>query len=204
MKIIVCQDDLPTETCIEKYASIDTEAMGLNHHRDRLCLVQVKSIEDTIYLVQIDINKKPAPNLIKILQNKHIVKICHYARFDIGLLYHTFNVMANNIYCTKIASRLVRTYSDKHGLKELCRQLLGIEITKGQQASDWGASVLTKDQQMYAASDVLHLYDLKLALDSILERESRTKLFQECCEFLPIRIKLDLMGWSEQDIFAHH
>jgi len=203
-QIIVCEHDLPDNAKIEEFASIDTEAMGLHHIRDRLCLVQITSKNNICYLIQIRKNVKPAPNLCKILKDKKIVKIFHYARFDVGLLYHTYKVMCENIFCTKIASRLCRTYSDRHGLKEICRQLLQIEIQKGEQASDWGADQLTEAQKLYASKDVIYLYDLKQKLLELLKRENRMEIFTSCCEFLPTRIKLDHLGWEDADIFAHH
>lgn len=203
-KITLVDHDLPNNAQIVDYLSLDTETMGLNFQRDRLCLVQVKSVDSIVYLIRIHRTPQPAPNLTRVLLDRSIAKICHYARFDIGVLYKTFGVMANNIFCTKIASRLVRTYSDRHGLKELCRALLGIEINKGQQASDWGSDTLNDAQQQYAAGDVLYLADLREKLEVILQRESRMDLFQACCDFLPTRIKLDLVGWPDIDIFAHH
>lgn len=202
--IIVCEHDLPDNAKIEEFASIDTEAMGLIHRRDRLCLVQIMSKNNICYLIQIRANVKQAPNLMKVLKDKNIVKIFHYARFDVGLLYHTYGVMCNNIYCTKIASRLVRTYSDRHGLKEICRQLLQIELNKGEQSSDWGVDTLTDAQKNYASKDVLYLNDLRQKLNDVLIREKRMDIFEYCCQFLPVRIKLDQMGWEETDIFAHH
>lgn len=204
MNIIVCQNDLPDNAKILNYASIDTEATGLSFTRDRLCLIQIKSEDNIVYLVQVQKNPLPAPNLFKLLQDQKIAKLFHYARFDVGILFNTYNVMCNNIYCTKIASKLTRTYSDRHGLKEICRQMLGIELNKGQQASDWGAVKLSDAQQNYAAMDVVHLWDLKIAFDTLLEREGRMELFRACCDFLPTRVKLDIAGWPEADIFAHH
>lgn len=204
MNIIVCQNDLPDNAKILNYASIDTEATGLSFTRDRLCLIQIKSEDNIVYLVQVQKNPLPAPNLFKLLQDQKIAKLFHYARFDVGILFNTYKVMCNNIYCTKIASKLTRTYSDRHGLKEICRQMLGIELNKGQQASDWGAAKLSDAQQNYAAMDVVHLWDLKIAFDTLLEREGRMELFRACCDFLPTRVKLDIAGWIEDDIFAHH
>lgn len=204
MQIVVCKNDLPQDAKIEEYASIDTEATGLSFTRDRLCVVQVKSKGEVIYLVQVASEPQNAPNLCKVLQNEQIIKLFHYGRFDIGMLYKTYNVMCKNIYCTKIASRLVRTYSDRHGLKEICRQMLSIEISKGEQASDWGAEELTESQQQYAAKDVMYLWDLKAKFDVLLKREGRINLFEKCCNFLPTRVELDLVGWNDIDIFAHH
>lgn len=204
MKVIVCKDDLPDYAKIEGYASIDTETLGLNHKRDRLCVVQVKSKDDCVFLIQVKKDVAPAPNLCKVLADSKIVKLFHYARFDVGILFHTYGVMCQNIYCTKIASRLTRTYSDRHGLREICRQMLGQEISKGEQSSDWGAEQLTDSQQQYASKDVLFLADLKEKFDVLLAREERMDLFQKCCAFLPTRVHIDLAGWTDIDIFAHH
>lgn len=202
--IIVCEHDLPNNAKIEEFASIDTEAMGLQFNRDRLCLVQLTSKNGICYLIQVRKDVKPAPNLMKVLSDEKIVKIFHYARFDVGLLFYTYNVMCKNVFCTKIASRLCRTYSDRHGLKEICRQLLQIDLNKGEQASDWGAPVLSDSQKAYASKDVVYLNDLRLKLTELLIREERMELFQACCNFLPTRIILDHSGWNDIDIFAHH
>jgi len=183
--------------------AIDTEAMGLNPHRDRLCLVQLSRGDGDAHLVQFRAGCYDAPNLRRLLNDPSVVKLFHFARFDIAILYHYLGVMPQPLYCTKIASRLVRTFTDKHGLRELCKDLLGVELKKEQQSSDWGAPSLTDEQLRYAASDVLHLHALRAKLDEMLDREDRVELAQRCFEFLPARAVLDLAGWAEQDIFAH-
>ena len=183
--------------------AIDTETMGLNPHRDRLCVVQLSNGDGSSDVVQIPKDHKAAPNLKALLANPKITKIFHFARFDIAMLYHSFGVMPQPIYCTKIASRLARTYTDRHGLKDLVREVLNIELSKQQQSSDWGAELLTDAQVAYAASDVLHLHALRERLDAMLAREGRTELARACFEFLPTRAKLDLGGWEAEDIFAH-
>ena len=182
--------------------AIDTETMGLDVHRDRLCVVQLSPGDDTADVVQIPIGAD-APNLKALLADPTVLKIFHFARFDLGVLQKTFGVMPGPVYCTKIASRLARTYTDRHGLKDLTRELLGIEVSKQQQSSDWGADALTDAQIAYAASDVLHLHQLKAKLDTMLAREGRTELAEACFRFLPHRVQLDLAGWPEEDIFAH-
>ena len=183
--------------------AIDTEAMGLNPHRDRLCLVQLSRGDGDAHLVQFPVGCYEAPNLRRLLNDPSVLKLFHFARFDIAILYHYLGVMPQPLYCTKIASRLVRTFTDKHGLRELCKDLLGVELKKEQQSSDWGAPSLTDEQLRYAASDVLHLHALRAKLDEMLDREDRVELAQRCFEFLPARAVLDLAGWAEQDIFAH-
>ncbi|GAB5374008.1 MAG: ribonuclease D [Acuticoccus sp.] len=183
--------------------AIDTEAMGLNHARDRLCLVQMSTGDGTVDLVQIARGQREAPNLTAMLTDPAIVKIFHFARFDMGLLSATFGVMPAPIYCTKIASKLARTYTDRHGLKDLLRELLGEDISKQQQSSDWGAETLTDAQMSYAASDVLFLHRLRDKLDTMLAREERTELARDIFAFLPTRSRLDLAGWENVDIFAH-
>lgn len=206
VKVCIHHDDLPDNVMskIKDYVAIDTEAMGLQYNRDRLCLVQLCSVDGICHLVKISKKVKPAPNLMKLLKDKNIVKLFHYARFDVGILYYTYRVMCNNIYCTKIASRLCRTYSDRHGLRELCRTMLKIDLIKQEQASDWGNETLSDAQKAYAAKDVLHLNALRQELNPVLKREDREKLFQECCDFIPTRVKLDVEGWNDVDIFAHH
>lgn len=206
VKVCIHYDDLPDHVMskIKDYVAIDTEAMGLQYNRDRLCLVQLCSVDGICHLVKISKKIKPAPNLMKLLKDKNIVKLFHYARFDVGILYYTYRVMCNNIYCTKIASRLCRTYSDRHGLRELCRTMLKIDLIKQEQASDWGNETLSDAQKAYAAKDVLHLNALRQELNPILKREDREKLFQECCDFISTRVKLDVEGWNDIDIFAHH
>jgi len=183
--------------------AIDTETMGLNPHRDRLCVVQLSNGDGSADVVQIAQGQRDAPNLKRLLADPKVVKIFHFARFDLAALYNAFGVMPQPVYCTKIASRLTRTYTDRHGLKDLVRELLGVDLSKQQQSSDWGASDLTEAQLTYAASDVLHLHALRARLDVMLARENRTALAQACFQFLPSRAQLDLNGWEEQDIFAH-
>ena len=203
MKIKLHINDLPKSVKIDKSVAIDTETMGLNHYRDRLCLVQLSTGNGICHLVQIvNANTKPI-NLIKILKNKKIVKIFHFARFDIGILKHTYKINIDNIYCTKIASKLTRTFTDKHGLKDLCKELLKKNISKKEQTTDWGSKKLTLSQQKYAATDVLYLHRIKKELDKMLVRENRVKLAKACFDFIKIRTDLDLQGWSEQDIFKH-
>ena len=203
MKIKLHINDLPKSVKIDKSVAIDTETMGLNHYRDRLCLVQLSTGNGICHLVQIvNTNTKPI-NLIRILKNKKIIKIFHFARFDIGILKHTYKINIDNIYCTKIASRLTRTFTDKHGLKDLCKELLKKNISKKEQTTDWGSKKLTLSQQKYAATDVLYLHRIKKELDKMLVRENRVKLAKACFEFIKIRTDLDLQGWSEQDIFKH-
>lgn len=203
MTIRYHRGDLPS---LERYGdvvAIDTEAMGLNPHRDRLCVVQLSPGDGTADVVQIGKGQSAAPNLQKLFADPAVTKLFHFARFDIGLLYNTFATMPEPVFCTKIASRLVRTYTDRHGLKDLCRELLGIELSKQQQSSDWGAETLSDAQLEYAASDVLYLHRLKEKLDAYLEREGRTELARACFGFLPVRARLDLAGWADEDIFSH-
>ncbi len=203
MTIRLHRGDLPDLTRYRDAVAIDTETLGLNPHRDRLCVVQLSPGDGSADVVQIAPGQTEAPNLKRLLADPSMVKIFHYARFDIAVLSHALGVMPAPIYCTKIASRLTRTYTDKHGLKDLVRELLGIDLSKQQQSSDWGAETLTEPQVAYAASDVLHLHALKDRLDTLLAREGRTDLATACFRFLPDRARLDLQGWSEQDIFAH-
>jgi ribonuclease D len=195
--------DLPEGLLFGDSVAVDTEAMGLNPHRDRLCLVQLSRGDGDAHLVQIAAGCYDAPNLKRLLADPGVVKLFHFARFDIAILYHYLGVMPQPLYCTKIASRLVRTFSDRHGLRDLCKDLLGVELKKEQQSSDWGAASLTDEQQRYAGSDVLHLHALRARLDAMLARERRTELARSCFDFLPARALLDLEGWAEQDIFAH-
>lgn len=183
--------------------AIDTETLGLNPHRDRLCVVQLSPGDGTADVVQIAAGQKRAPNLAALLRDNRKTKIFHYGRFDIAVLFNAFGVMASPVFCTKIASRLVRTYTDRHGLKDICSELLGISLSKVQQSSDWAAETLTPEQLEYAASDVLHLHALRDVLISRLNRDGRAKEAEACFKFLPTRAKLDLMGWDEQDIFSH-
>jgi ribonuclease D len=197
------QGDLPEGLLFGDAVAIDTEAMGLNPHRDRLCLVQLSRGDGDAHLVQLSAGCYAAPTLKRLLADRTVTKLFHFARFDIAMLYHYLGVMPQPLYCTKIASRLARTFTDRHGLRDLCKDLLGIELKKEQQSSDWGAPSLSEEQLRYAAADVLHLHALRARLDAMLARERRGELAQACFEFLPIRARLDLAGWAEQDIFAH-
>jgi ribonuclease D len=202
MKIKYYENDLPKNLDLGNIVAIDTETMGLNPARDRLCLVQLSDGNGICHLVKIiDLRKKPT-NLLKLLNNSKIQKIFHFARFDVAVLKYTYKINIKNIYCTKIASKLARTYTDKHGYKDLCRELLNITISKIEQSSDWGGK-LSKDQKEYAANDVLHLHKIKKKLDSILERENRIKMANACFEFISHRTDLDLNGWQDEDIFKH-
>jgi ribonuclease D len=183
--------------------AIDTETLGLNPHRDRLCVVQISPGDGSADVIQIDKGQKAAPNLVKLLGDDAITKIFHFGRFDLAVLFHTFGVTPKPVFCTKIASRLVRTYTDRHGLKEICSELLDVNLSKQQQSSDWAASELSQAQLEYAASDVLYLHRLRAILQQRLVRDGRADEAAACFEFLPTRAKLDLMGWDEQDIFAH-
>ncbi len=203
MTIRLHRGDLPDLARYRKSVAIDTETMGLNPHRDRLCVVQLSPGDGTADVVQIAPGQTEAPNLKRLLADSAVVKIFHYARFDIAVLSNAFGVMPAPLYCTKIASRLTRTYTDRHGLKDLVRDLLGVDLSKQQQSSDWGAETLSEPQVAYAASDVLHLHALKEKLDVLLAREGRTDLAEACFRFLPDRARLDLLGWPEEDIFAH-
>jgi ribonuclease D len=203
MSISYHQGDLPDGIAFGTAVAIDTETMGLNPHRDRLCAVQLSAGDGTAHVVQIKAGQTRAPNLVRLLKDRKVVKIFHFARFDVAVLEHAFGVVTGPVYCTKIASRLVRTFTDRHGLKDLVKELLGVELSKQQQSSDWGADNFSEAQLAYAASDVLHLHALREKLDVMLARESRTGIAQECFRFLPTRGKLDLLGWPETDIFAH-
>ena len=183
--------------------AIDTETLGLNPHRDRLCVVQISRGDGSADIVQIAKEGPRPERLARLLADSAVLKIFHFARFDLAVLYHRLGVMPAPLYCTKIASKLTRTYTDKHGLKDLVRELLGLNLQKEQQSSDWGAETLTQAQLDYAASDVLHLHALKEKLDAALAREGRTEIAERCFAFLPTRARLDLMGWAEADIFAH-
>ncbi len=183
--------------------AIDTETLGLNPHRDRLCVVQISAGDGNADVIQIAPGQTQAPNLVKLLSDPAITKLFHFGRFDIAVLYKAFGVLAEPVFCTKIASRLTRTYTDRHGLKDICNELLGVSLSKAQQSSDWAAETLSPEQLDYAASDVLYLHRLRDALAMRLARENRTAEARACFEFLPTRAKLDLMGWPEDDIFAH-
>jgi ribonuclease D len=195
--------DLPEGLDFASAVAIDTEAMGLNPHRDRLCLVQLSAGDGNAHLVQFAPDSYEAPHLKRLLADPSVLKLFHFARFDLAMLYRYLGVMAGPVYCTKIASRIARTFTDKHGLRDLCKDLLGVDLSKQQQSSDWGAPSLTEEQLRYAASDVLHLHALRARLDGMLMRENRTELARTCFDFLPARALLDLEGWAEQDIFAH-
>jgi ribonuclease D len=203
MTIRLHRGDLPDLTRYTGSVAIDTETMGLNPHRDRLCVVQLSSGDGSADVVQIPQGHTDAPNLKKLLGDPGITKIFHFARFDLAALYNAFGVMPQPAYCTKIASRLSRTYTDRHGLKDLVREVLNIDLSKQQQSSDWGSQALSDAQLAYAASDVLHLHGLRERLDAMLAREGRTELAQSCFQFLPTRVRLDLAGWENEDIFAH-
>jgi ribonuclease D len=203
MTISLHKGDLPDGMDFGDSVAIDTETLGLVLNRDRLCLVQVSRGDGTTEIVQIASGQKHAPNIERLLADPAVTKLFHYGRFDIAILYRSFGVMAAPLYCTKIASKLTRTYTDRHGLKDLVKELLGIDLSKQQQSSDWGASTLSEAQLAYAASDVLHLHALRTKLDAMLAREGRAELAAACFGFLPIRAKLDLMGWQDSDIFSH-
>jgi ribonuclease D len=203
MTIRLHRGDLPDLSRYTDSAAIDTETMGLNPHRDRLCVVQMSNGDGTADVIQIPKDHSDAPNLKALLANPKITKIFHFARFDLAALYNAFGVMPEPVYCTKIASRLCRTYTDRHGLKDLVREVLNIDLSKQQQSSDWGSASLSEAQLAYAASDVLHLHGLRERLDAMLAREERTELAQACFGFLPTRARLDLGGWEAEDIFAH-
>ncbi len=203
MTIRYHHEDLPDLSKYGSSVAIDTETMGLMPHRDRLCVVQLSPGDGTVDVVKIALGQKRAPNLERLLADPAVTKIFHYARFDLAALYNAFGVMPEPVYCTKIASKLTRTYTDRHGLKDLCRDLIGVELSKQQQSSDWGAAELTEAQLAYAASDVLYLHQLVAKLDPVLAREGRKDVADACFRFLPTRAKLDLMGWTESDILGH-
>ena len=197
------QNDLPDGLDLGPIVAIDCETMGLNPHRDRLCVVQMSGGDGHSHIVQIEKGQAEAPNLCRMLTDPDVLKLFHFGRFDIAALFHAFGALTAPVYCTKIASRLVRTYTDRHGLKAITQELIGVDISKQQQSSDWGAPELTNAQLDYAASDVLHLHRLREVLNERLEREDRMEIAQSCFDFLPVRAKLDLMGWPDTDIFAH-
>ncbi|WP_207479935.1 ribonuclease D [Arenibaculum pallidiluteum] len=203
MSINLHDGDLPDGLDLGPVVAVDTETMGLNPARDRLCLVQMSAGDGVCHMVQIRPGSPPGPNLQLLLADPDVTKLFHFGRFDIAVLKAYLDVVAAPVYCTKIASKLVRTYTDRHGLKDLCRDLLGVELNKQQQSSDWGADELSAEQLRYAADDVLHLHRLRERLDAMLEREGRTELARQCFEFLPVRALLDLGGWEDPDIFAH-
>jgi len=199
----IYQGDLPDGLDLGPVVAIDCETMGLNPHRDRLCLVQLSGGDGDAHLVQVAKGQTRAPNLERLLTDANVLKLFHFGRFDIAAMHNAFGALAAPVYCTKIASKLVRTYTDRHGLKYLLQELLSVDISKQQQSSDWGAETLSEAQHAYAASDVLYLHRLRAALDAMLDREGRTDLAQACFDFLPVRARLDLAGWPETDIFAH-
>jgi len=203
MKIKLHQGDLPDGLDLGSMVAIDTETLGLNPQRDRLCLAQLSAGDGVCHAVQFAAGQYAAPNLKKLLTDPSVTKLFHFARFDIAMFRRYLGVDCKPVYCTKIASKLVRTYTDRHGLKDLVREILGVELSKEQQSSDWGARELTEKQLAYAASDVAYLHQLKTVLDAMLGREGRTLLAQACFDFLPTRANLDLAGWEEVDIFAH-
>jgi ribonuclease D len=203
MTIRLHRGDLPDLSRYKDSVAIDTETMGLNPHRDRLCVVQMSNGDGTADVIQIPQGHSDAPNLKALLADANVTKIFHFARFDLAALYAAFGVMPQPVYCTKIASRLTRTYTDRHGLKDLVREVLNIDLSKQQQSSDWGSASLSEAQLAYAASDVLHLHGLRERLDAMLARENRTDLARACFDFLPTRARLDLGGWEAEDIFAH-
>ena len=203
MAIELHHGDLPENLSFGDSVAIDTETLGLDPHRDRLCVAQLSAGDGNAHLVKFSSEHIEAPNLAALLADASVLKLFHFGRFDIAVMQQYLGVTASPVYCTKIASKLVRTYTDRHGLKDLCRELLGVEISKEQQSSDWGADELTSQQMTYAASDVLHLHALKSRLDDMLEREGRIETAQACFDFLPARASLDLAGWPETDIFAH-
>ena len=197
------QNDLPDGLDLGPVVAIDCETMGLNPHRDRLCLIQMSGGDGNCHLVQVAIGQTEAPNLCRMLTDPDVLKLFHFGRFDIAALYNAFGALTAPVYCTKIASKLVRTFTDRHGLKVLLQDMIGVDISKHQQQSDWGAPTLSDAQLDYAASDVLYLHQLRDAFDVLLAREGRTELAQSCFEFLPTRARLDLTGWPEIDIFSH-
>ena len=203
MAITLHRGDLPADLSFGSSVAVDTETMGLNPHRDRLCLVQLSAGDGDAHLVQIPRGPVKAPRLAALMADPKVLKLFHFGRFDIAVLEHALGVRCEPVYCTKIAAKLVRTFTDRWGLKDLCKELLGVEISKQQQTSDWGAERLSDEQLAYAASDVLHLHALKAKLDVLLEREGRTELAHAAFGFLPSRARLDIAGWPEVDIFAH-
>ena len=203
MANFVYKGDLPDDLDLGGIVAIDCETMGLNPVRDRLCVVQLSGGDGNAHLVQIAKGQTQAPNLCRLLQDQNVLKVFHFGRFDITALLNRFGVLTAPVYCTKIASKLVRTYTDRHGLKNLLQELVGIDISKQQQSSDWGSEELSNAQIEYAASDVLYLHKVREVLETMLEREGRKTIAQSCFEFLPVRSQLDLMGWPETDIFAH-
>ena len=203
MTVELYQGDLPAGLDLGETVAVDTETLGLNPQRDRLCLVQLSSGDGNAHLVQLSNGNYDAPNLKRLLEDETVIKLFHFGRFDIAMIKRYLGIVCRPVYCTKIASKLSRTYTDRHGLKDLCTELIGVDLSKQQQQSDWGAAELTPEQLEYAASDVLYLHRLKQSLDERLAREGRTALAEACFEFLPHRAELDLAGWEDQDIFSH-
>ena len=203
MTVKLHKGDLPDNIDFGKSVAVDTETLGLNPHRDKLCLVQLSAGDGNAHLVQLDRSNYDAPNLKALMANQDVLKIFHFARFDVAVLKAYLDVDVTPVYCTKIASKLVRTYTDRHGLKELVREMVGVDLSKQQQSSDWGLPILSDAQKQYAASDVFYLHELKMKLDLMLKREGREHLAKACFEFLPTRTALDLAGWGETDIFSH-
>lgn len=203
MAVTLHKGDLPDGLDFGASVAVDTETMGLNPERDQLCVVQLSAGDGNAHIVQLDRGTYHAPNLRALMASPDVLKIFHFARFDVAMLQRYLGVVTTPVYCTKIASKLVRTYTDRHGLKDLVRELANVDLSKQQQSSDWGARELTEAQLAYAASDVLHLHDVKAVLDGMLAREGRTELAKACFAFLPVRAALDLAGWPEEDIFAH-
>ena len=199
----VYQNDLPDDLDLGSMVAIDCETMGLHPHRDRLCVVQLSGGDGNAHLVQIALGQTEAPNLCRLLENPDVLKLFHFGRFDIAAMLNAFGAVTAPVYCTKISSRLIRTYTDRHGLAKLLQELLSIDISKQQQSSDWGAETLTQAQVDYAASDVLYLHQLREKLNEMLKREGRMEIAQACFDFLPMRARLDLEGWPDTDIFAH-
>ncbi len=197
------KNDLPDGLDLGPIVAIDCETMGLNPHRDRLCVIQMSGGDGSAHLVQVALGQTKAPNLCRMLEDPNVLKLFHFGRFDIAAMYHAFGALTAPVYCTKIASKLIRTYTDRHGLKNLLQELLSVDISKQQQSSDWGAAELSDAQIEYAASDVLYLHRLREELNNRLEREGRMEMAQACFDFLPTRAKLDLAGWPEIDIFSH-
>jgi ribonuclease D len=203
MAVKLYRGDLPADFVPGPAIAIDTETMGLNPRRDRLCVIQISTGDGNAHVIQIDSKTREAPRLKAVFEDPAVLKIFHFARFDVAVLKHSLGIDTAPLYCTKIASKIGRTYTDRHGLKDLLRELMGIEANKQQQSSDWGAHVLSDAQKTYAAQDVLYLHELKARLDQMLEREGRKELAQACFQFLPTRVALDLGGWGEEDVFAH-
>lgn len=203
MTIYLHKNDLPEEIQFHDAVAVDSETLGLNPLRDRLCVVQLSAGDGDAHLVQLDGTDYSAPNLKAVLQDPSVLKIFHFARFDVAVFQHYLKIETTPIYCTKIASKLTRTYTDRHGLKDVCRELVGVELSKQKQSSDWAAADLSEEQKKYAAADVLYLHKAKAVLDQMLAREGRVEMAQACFDFLPTRARLDLSGWAESDIFSH-